>query len=110
MAVKTASRNFLKETFFMKKNPEGGTSFFKIIGPPVGFFLSAENALEMPDRAQECAWSIFDFGEIDPAIGHDWTAAFRSGPTIGFGVFCHLVFVLPSALFGPIRLFKCVLC
>ena len=55
-AVKTASRNFLKDTFFKKKNPIGGTSFFKFEGPPIGFFLSAENALEKPERAEQCAW------------------------------------------------------
>ena len=102
LAVKTVSRNSLKDTFFIKKNPIGGTSFFKIIGPPVGFFLSADNALEMPDRARECAWYFFYLCEIDPAIGHEGTAAFRSGPTIGFGVFSHFVFVLPVALFGHI--------
>ena len=106
LALKTASRNSLKDTFFMKKNSIGGTSFFKIEGPPMRFFLSAENALEMTDRAQKCAWQHFYFGEIDPAIGHEGTAAFQMGPTIGFRVFCNLAFVLPGALFGPASHFK----
>ena len=32
------------------------------------------------------------------------------GTSLGFGVFCNLIFVLPGALFGRIGHFECVLC
>ena len=43
-------------TFFMKKNLIEGPIFLKILGPVIGFFLSAKNALNMADPAEKCAW------------------------------------------------------
>ena len=40
----------------MKKNPIAWPMFLKIVGPAIGFFLSAKNALKMADPAEKCAW------------------------------------------------------
>ena len=48
--------NHDKNTFFMKKNPIAGPIFLKIVGPVMGFFLSAKNAFKMADPAEKCAW------------------------------------------------------
>ena len=43
-------------TCFMKKDPIAGPTCFEIVGPVMGFLLSAKNLLEMSGRADKCAW------------------------------------------------------
>ena len=45
-----------KNTFVMKKNPIPGSICLKIVGPVMGFFLSAKNVFTMADPAEKCAW------------------------------------------------------
>ena len=49
---------------------------------------------------------MFYFGEIDPAIGPEGNVTFPMGPSLGFGMFRSVLFVLPGALFAQIGHFK----
>ena len=86
-----------------------GTTFFGIVVPSIGFFLSSKYTFKIADWAQKCAWEFFYFGEIDPAIGHEGNVTFQMGPSLGFGVFRNVYFFLPGALFARIGNFECVL-
>mgnify|MGYP006970191576 CR=1 FL=1 len=57
------------------------------------FLLSAKNALEIADRAKQCALEI-----ADPALSHERTATFQMGPSSGFDVFCTFVFLYQEHL------------
>ena len=86
-----------------------GTTFFGIVVPSIGFFLSSKYTFKIADWAQKCAWEIFYFGEIDPAIGHEGNVTFQMGPSLGFGVFRNFLFCLPGARVTQIRHFERVL-
>ena len=93
LGVKTASQVVPRNAFCLKKNHIDGTTFFGIVGPNIGFFLSLKYTFKIADWAQKCAWYNFMFGEIDPAMGHEGNVTFQMGPTLGFRVFCNFVLI-----------------
>ena len=109
LGVKTASQVVPRNTFCLKKKPIEETTFFGIVVPSIRFFLSSKLTFKIADWTQKCAWQIFYFGEIDPAIGPEGNVTFPMGPSLRFGMFRSVLFFLPGALFAHIGHFKWVL-